>query len=218
MIVIGAKGFAKEVLEILIQINKLRDLVFFDDQNTDTPNLLYNKYPIIKNSKDAKFYIDNIDKNFTIGIGVPSLRKKMFNKFDSLGGNLVSTISPNAIFGSHDVEIGKGSNILNGSVFSNSVKLGICCIVYYNTVITHDCVIGDFVEISPSVSILGRVYIGSYSQIGSNVTILPDVKIGRNVIIGAGSVVTKDIPDNCIAYGVPAKVVRDNMLIHDIFY
>ena len=44
--------------------------------------------------------------------------------------------------------------------------------------------------------------------IGGNVTILPGVTIGNNVVIAAGAVVTKDIPDNCVAGGVPAKVIK----------
>lgn len=52
------------------------------------------------------------------------------------------------------------------------------------------------------------ISVGSDTWIGGNVTIIGGVKIGKNVIIGAGAVVTKDIPDNSIAVGVPAKVVK----------
>jgi len=52
------------------------------------------------------------------------------------------------------------------------------------------------------------VNIGNDVWIGGNVTILPGVKIGNNVVIGAGAVVTKDIPDNSLAVGIPAKVVK----------
>ena len=45
--------------------------------------------------------------------------------------------------------------------------------------------------------------------IGGNVTILPGVTIGENVVIGAGSVVTKDIPDNSLAVGIPARVKKE---------
>jgi maltose O-acetyltransferase len=45
--------------------------------------------------------------------------------------------------------------------------------------------------------------------IGANVTILPGVTIGNNVVIGAGAVVTKDIPDNSLAVGVPARVIKE---------
>ncbi|MFV5772614.1 DapH/DapD/GlmU-related protein, partial [Pediococcus acidilactici] len=44
--------------------------------------------------------------------------------------------------------------------------------------------------------------------IGGNVTILPGVTIGNNVVVAAGAVVTKDIPDNCVVAGVPAKMIK----------
>ena len=53
-----------------------------------------------------------------------------------------------------------------------------------------------------------RIEIGSGSWIGTKVTIIGNVRIGRHCVIGANSVVTKDIPDYCVAAGVPAKVIR----------
>lgn len=53
----------------------------------------------------------------------------------------------------------------------------------------------------------GRITIGNNVFVGMEVTILPNVNIGNNVVIGAGSIVTKDIPDNSVACGVPAKVI-----------
>ena len=52
------------------------------------------------------------------------------------------------------------------------------------------------------------VYIGENAWIGANVVIVPGVRIGKNSIIGAGSVVTKDIPDDALAAGVPCRVLR----------
>lgn len=54
------------------------------------------------------------------------------------------------------------------------------------------------------------VVIGNNVWIGGGVIILPGVTIGDNVVIGAGSIVTKDIPDNVIAYGNPCRVVKNN--------
>lgn len=208
MLIIGAKGFAKEVLEILHQTNQLDNIVFYDDISNDLPDILFNQFPIINNLETAKSIFLTTSKNFTIGIGNPKLRKQMCDKFTKIGGNLSSTISTQSIIGSYDIEIGKGCNILPNSLISNSVSLGMGCIVYYNATIAHDCKIGNFVEISPSVTILGGVQIGENTHVGAGAIILPKIKIGNNVIIGAGAVVTKDVPDNSMVAGVPAIIKK----------
>ena len=57
-------------------------------------------------------------------------------------------------------------------------------------------------------SISGRVKIGDFSSIGTNATILPNISIGKNSFIGAGAVVTKDVLDNQVVYGVPARLMK----------
>ncbi len=208
MLIIGAKGFAKEVLEVFHQLGETKNIVFYDDVNDDIGDLLFDKYPILKNEAQVRDYFKTNGNQFTIGIGNPKLRNQLYKKFTKIGGEYVSTISPLVLMGNHEINIGKGSNILMNAVFSNSITIGIGCIIYYNVVLTHDCVLGDFVEVSPCAILLGRCKIGSFTHISANVTILPDVTIGKNVIIGAGSVVTKDIPDNVVAFGSPAKVIR----------
>ncbi|SIQ04430.1 sugar O-acyltransferase, sialic acid O-acetyltransferase NeuD family [Chryseobacterium sp. RU37D] len=210
MLIIGAKGFAKEVLEICHQNNDLINLAFYDDVNDDVFGNLYNQFPVLKHIQNAEEYFKTIDEKFTIGIGNPVLRKKLADKFTEAGGKLTSVISPKADIGSYGISIGQGANILDGVKISNDVSIGLAPIVYYNSVITHDVEIGDFVEISPDVKILGRAGIGSFCQLGAGSIILPDIKIGNNVIIGAGAVVTKHIPDNCVAVGVPAKIIKTN--------
>ncbi|MDP2088624.1 MAG: acetyltransferase [Flavobacteriaceae bacterium] len=209
MLIIGAKGFAKEVLEVVHQLNQLKNLVFYDDVNDDVPEKLFGQFPVLRTAQEATTYFKTIDNQFTIGIGNPVLRKQLYDKFTALGGAFTSTISPLATIGHYGNQIRIGTNILTGAILSNSLIIGKGCIIYYNSIITHDCKIGDFVEISPCVTLLGRCEIGSFSQIGANATVLPDVKIGVNVIIGAGSVVTKDLPDNCVAVGIPAKIIKN---------
>jgi sugar O-acyltransferase (sialic acid O-acetyltransferase NeuD family) len=207
MIVIGAKGFAKEVLEVLQQRNQTENLAFYDDVN-EIGETLYNTFPILKSEAQAVSFFSQVGNQFVLGIGNPMLRYNLYKKFTDLGGECVSAISPLAQISSYEVNIGVGSTVLMNAVFSNSVTIGKGCLVYYNAIITHDCVVGDFVEISPGATLLGRCTVGSFTRIGANATILPDVKIGSNVTIGAGAVVTKDVPDNAIAYGVPAVVMK----------
>lgn len=208
MLIVGAKGFAKEVLEVLIKNNVHKEIVFYDDVSSDFPDLMFNQFKIIKNLSEAKDYFMKISNKFCLGVGNPEIREMLCNKFQNIGGVLTSTISNNADLGSLDVYIGHGTNILDGVKISNSVHIGKAALIYYNVIITHDCTIGDFVEISPNATILGRVNIGNYVHIGASATILPDIKIGNHVTIGAGAVVTKDVPDYAIVAGVPARILK----------
>ncbi len=81
----------------------------------------------------------------------------------------------------------------------------------------HGIMIEDFVQIGSHCSLYtlstidekeGRVHLKKNSKIGSHTTIMPNVTVGENSIIGAHSLVLDDIPDNVVAFGVPAKVVR----------
>ena len=74
--------------------------------------------------------------------------------------------------------------------------------------ITHDGGTLLYHDIVPDLEITKPITIGDKVYIGNNVIILPGVSIGNNVVIGAGAVVTKDIPDNSLAVGVPAKVIK----------
>jgi acetyltransferase-like isoleucine patch superfamily enzyme len=76
------------------------------------------------------------------------------------------------------------------------------------SLLTHDYVSHVFLNVySDYVSSTGKVTIGNNVVFGRNVSILKGVSIGDNVFIGFGSVVTKDIPSNCVSVGVPAKVI-----------
>jgi sugar O-acyltransferase (sialic acid O-acetyltransferase NeuD family) len=207
MLIVGAGGFAKEILETFHAKKETKNLVFFDETITSNDKL-FGQFNILKTEEEVSQYFNHYGNQFTIGIGNPMLRYNMINRFTRLGGELKTTISPSAEIGSYDVKIGDGCNILQKAILSNSCQIGIGCIVYYNAVITHDCQIGNFVEISPSANILGKVTIGDFSRVGANATILPKITIGKNVTIAAGAVVTTDVPDNTMVAGVPAIIKK----------
>jgi sugar O-acyltransferase (sialic acid O-acetyltransferase NeuD family) len=208
MVIAGAKGFAKEILEVLYQLEYKDDIFFFDDISEDLPIELYG-YQIIKSINDLQLVFNRKSFGFSLGLGGPKSRKIIADKLLGVGGILERTVSPFSHVGHFDNFIGEGCNIMTGTVITNSIKIGKGCLINLNCTIGHDSILGDFVELSPGTHISGNCTIGDMTQIGTNVTILPKINIGKNSIIGAGSVVTKDIPDNVLVVGVPAKILKE---------
>lgn len=112
------------------------------------------------------------------------------------------------------IQIGKGSDI-SKNVFWGSepylIKLGDNVRIARNvTFITHDggmWVLRNLGKLD-NADKFGPIIIKDNVHVGMNVTIMPGVTIGSNCIIGCGAIVTKDIPDNSIAVGIPAKVIE----------
>ena len=162
-----------------------------------------------KRLNSVKEFFNMYDNKFTLGIGNPFLRKTMTDKFIKIGGEISSTISIDAKIGHFGIEIENGCNILSGAIISNDVYLSTGVLVYFNSVIAHDCYIDDFAEIYPGAKLLGKSKVGKYSQIGSNCVVLPNINIGNNVIVEAGVIVDRDIPDNCTVSSHSAIVKKN---------
>jgi len=209
MVIVGAKGFAKEVLEIFVQRNELDNLYFFDNLDKNVPDKLFGRFPLLRTIEEVKDVFSRTgNSTFTLGLGNPVLRYKLNKMFVEAGGVLTSAISPKSEIGSFDNSIGDGCNILSGVVITNHVSIGVGCLINPHCSVSHDSVLGDFVELAPGVRITGGCTVGSFSIFGTNACILPQVKIGINVVVGAGAVVTKDVPDNSLVVGVPGVVKK----------
>ena len=92
MIVIGAKGHAKEVLDILFQNGKTHNLSFFDNVSNDISDTLFDEYPIIKSLEEAKQKLTQ-NNSFASAIGNPHLREKIVSQFMNIGGQYKTIVS-----------------------------------------------------------------------------------------------------------------------------
>lgn len=208
MIIIGAKGFAKEVLEIYSQMGYDKKIYFYDDINHDLRESLFDKFKILKTLEEVELIFKNEDNRFSIGIGDPKLRYIIGIKFKDIGGNLFTVVSPYARIGCFGNRIGDGVIIMTGTVITNDIKICEGVLINLNCTIGHDSLIGKYSELSPGVHISGRCEIGDFCKIGTGAVILPGVKLGKNVVVGAGAVVTKDIKSNSMVAGIPARLVK----------
>ncbi len=132
--------------------------------------------------------------------------EELKEQFDLTFDNL---IHPEAYFGSN-VTLGEGVFVNARATIAPNACLGDFCSINRSVVVGHDARVGKYTRLGPAVLLSGTTDIGDKCSIGIGATILDYVEIGEWSVIGAGSVVTKDIPAGQVAYGVPAKVVKEN--------
>lgn len=187
--------------------------------NKNTPEIhIYNnlKLPILNTFEHDEFDIkvlEDLDLNdydkFVLGVYQPHHKIKIIeslkpdvNKFTNIihSGLDISKMS----------KIGRGVLINSKVSIAAHTTIGDFVSINRNVSIGHHTIIKDYCSINPGVNIAGNVVIGEGTTIGMGTNILHTVKIGNNSIIGAGSVVTKDIPDNLVAYGSPCKIIKEN--------
>lgn len=214
MLIIGAGGCAKDLLAMLQVEDKDVGIHFYDDLNSKIPDLLYGKHPVLRSVNEAVAYFKNHDNRCVLGVGNPETRVYLTEKFNSLGGELNSLISEKAMIGHNSIISQKAVLIMPGVIITTEVEIGEGSLINMHCTLGHFCKIGKYCDLAPGVYASTSI-IGDYCQIGINAVILPRVNIGNNVTIGAGAVVNKDIPDNWIVAGLPARKIGENLNISE---
>jgi sugar O-acyltransferase (sialic acid O-acetyltransferase NeuD family) len=204
--IIGYSGHAFVATDILLNMGY--NIIGYFEKKEAINNPFNFKYLGNENETDLKDYITG-DIHFFVAIGDNSIRREITSKLASKKIITAKAISPSANVSAY-TEIGNGSMISLGVCINAISKIGIGVIINTGAIVEHECSIGDFAHIAPGAVLAGNVSIGQNSFIGANSVIKQGVSIGNNVIVGAGSVVLKDIPDNELWAGNPAKKLQHN--------
>jgi sugar O-acyltransferase (sialic acid O-acetyltransferase NeuD family) len=118
-------------------------------------------------------------------------------------------LHPTVYLGSN-VRVGEGVLVNVSTVIAPNAVLGDFCVINRGAMIGHETRIGRHALIGPAASLAGSVTVGDHATVALRATVIDQVQIGDWTVVGAGSLVTRNLPERVIAYGVPAKVVRVN--------
>jgi sugar O-acyltransferase (sialic acid O-acetyltransferase NeuD family) len=197
VILIGAGGHAKVISDIIVQSG---DSIYgFLDDNSEAELYNYDYLGTISNALEISK--ENEEIEFIIAIGDNHIRKEISQKYKL---KYYTAIHPKAII-STSAKIEEGSMIMAAVCINPSASIGKHCIINTGAIIEHENIIEDYVHISPNATLGGMVRISSLTHIGIGAVVKNNIIITNNVIIGAGAVVVKDIVEEGVYIGIPAR-------------
>jgi sugar O-acyltransferase (sialic acid O-acetyltransferase NeuD family) len=140
---------------------------------------------------------------FAIGIGLPALRQKAFDKWKQRGAAFINLIHPSVTV-LPEAQMGEANTINSGSFLSWGTIIGNANHLNGGITLGHDVVVGDANFFAPDALVLGEVRIGSRNSFGVRSTVLAKARIGNDNTIAPGAFIYKGCRDNAIMAGNPA--------------
>lgn len=208
IVIIGAGGFGREVKTLIDSINNqtptYRFLGFYDDGFKK--GQIINGCPVLGGILDINLI--NIQCSVVIAVGDPQTKQGLFEKIKNSNVDFPNIIHPNVLLSDDFVEIGMGNIICASCIITCNINIKDFVILNLMCTVGHDTIISSFCSFMPSVNISGEVFIHEKVYVGTGAKIINQLEIGANTTVGAGAVVSKSLPENCTAVGIPARPIK----------
>ena len=201
----GALG--KEVYDLSLRNKHNKEQILFVDDLKYGDHFTSDKVPIV--SEDTLFERFTKDDKVIIASGEPALREKIYKRLTEHDLEFETLIDKTVPI-SKSAFLGEGLIIFEFCSISSDAHLNNNVLINRQSIVGHDINIGESTVISSTVNIGGGVSIGNCSYIGMGATIKEGLKIGNNSILSMGSVLFRDLSDDIIAMGNPARTILKN--------
>lgn len=206
VIVIGAGGHAKVLLEILsgqgVDVLGVTDAAFTERKRD------FMGFPVLGRDEIISSYsCDQVRLINGLGsVQAATKRKDIFLNFKTLGFNFSEVIHRTAVVSAWST-LGEGVQLMAGAIVQAGSSIGANSIINTKASIDHDCLIGSHVHLSPGVTLSGGVEVGEGVHIGTGATVIQGIRIEEYAFVAAGALVVSDVPAGARVMGVPARVM-----------
>jgi acetyltransferase EpsM len=212
LIILGTGGNCLDIYDAALAINQAAGRTVYEclgllDDNRDVHGKEFSGLRVLGGLADAVKFPDAV---FVNGIGSPT---SFWRKADILRGTglplerFETIVHPQASV-SILATLGRGVAVLPGATIAACAEIGNHVIILQGAIISHHCRIGDYGCIASGACLSGNVDAAPFTYIGANSSVRNGIKIGTRALIGLGSVVVKDVLENTVVAGNPAKYLR----------
>ncbi|SDX88524.1 acetyltransferase [Hymenobacter psychrophilus] len=206
--IFGAGGLGREVLVLLRQLNAVApawDLVgFYDDQPPATDLIHGLRY--LGTAADLNATPEPLA--VAVAVGSSASRAAVVARLTSPQLHFPVLIHPGVSTESFQhLQIGAGCIITQGCILTTDIRLGRHVLLNLGGTVGHDAVLDDFCSLMPHANVGGGAHLEAGAYLGTNATVLQQVRIGARTVLGAGAVAIRNLPADCTAVGVPARIV-----------
>jgi len=204
VIIVGAGGHSKVVADAAVRAGfSIRG--FVDDRASTAPLPDYQLIGTIADLTDMQSLHGRT--KIAIAIGDNRTRMQVAEILALPPERYATVIDPSAVVSQH-ASIAEGTVVLQGAIVNAGTVVGQHAILNTGSTIDHDCRIGNYAHVSPGANIAGGVVVGEGAHLGIGTCAIPCCSVGAWSVVGAGAAVVKDIPEKCVAVGVPARAIR----------
>lgn len=204
----GASGHARVVAQSLRRVGRWRLDGFIDDRDPQRRGEAFCGARVLGGREALAAARARGTEEMLLAFGDNAARLALWRELEPQGWRFPVLLDPAAVV-ADDAEIGAGSYVAAGAIVQPGVRIGAQVIVNSGAIVEHDSRIGDGAHIAPRACLAGHVEIGRGSWIGAGSVVRDRLRIGAGVVIGIGALVLRDVPDGVVAYGHPARVVRE---------
>ncbi len=194
LIIFGGGGQGKCLIDLVQVCGAFRVVGIIDDGIRDGTEIL--GVPVLGGANllpDLYRSGFRLAANAVGGIGNVSVRVKIFDLLAEAGFSCPNLVHPTA-WVEPSAELAGGVQILAMSYVSSAAKIGYGTLINAGVIVSHDCRIGQCVNLSPGAALAGEVCVEDFAQIGMNVTVNIGVTIGSGARVGNGATVKADVP------------------------